>query len=96
MKGSRGAAGDDRLPLHTTASYGLLSVENSSLYHAVAGSLAEVMESSISMARLFVSGWVIPMGCYGAGYAPNPLEMWKQASKLPRVFATLSGSTHAA
>ncbi|MEQ2208540.1 5-hydroxytryptamine receptor 7 [Xenoophorus captivus] len=49
IKGMRGAAGDDRLLLHTMTSYSLLSAENSSRYQALAGGLAEVMEFSISL-----------------------------------------------
>lgn len=53
------------------------SAENSSLHGALAGSLAEVMKVSISSGTLFVSDWVIPEGCCGRGYVPNPPEMRK-------------------
>ena len=55
-----------------------VSAENSSLRRAQAGSLAEVMELSISLAHFFVSGRVNPKGCCGCGCGPNHSEVWKQ------------------
>ena len=51
--------------------------ENSLICCALPGSLAEVMEFSISRGSVLVCGCMIPKGCRGCGSATNPPDIWK-------------------
>lgn len=74
IKGLRGSPGDDWWLLHTRAGY---SVSKQKIVCFTVLYLVEVMEFSISLGSMFVCDCVIPEGCTGCGYVPNPPETWK-------------------
>lgn len=73
IKGLRGSPGDDWWLLHTRAGY---SVSKQKIVYFTVLYLVEV-EFSISLGSMFVCDCIIPEGCTGCGYVPNPPETWK-------------------
>lgn len=73
IKGLRGSPGDDWWLLRTRAGY---SVSKQKIVYFTVLYLVEV-EFSISLGSMFVCDCVIPEGCTGCGYVPNPPETWK-------------------